>query len=122
MSEPKSSKSPAAHRRRVIRDLAVVADSVPTAYVESPLEMTLARASRVVDTELAYIEKRQREPNGVGFVDAKTLLNLVSTLEKAVNISAALSDKQLSGMTEDELEAALVADLERIRAKKAKRT
>lgn len=109
--------SKALTRRRAA--VKAVAESVPTAYVESPIQTVLATIQSVIGTELAYIRQRQEQSERpMAPAEAKKLANLVQALEKSVNVGRELTAKELGGLSDAELEAELVAELERLRAKK----
>ena len=116
-------KLPPKTRRKVLAELARVEASVPITYVEAPIAKVLATANHIVATELAFIQRAQSTSEvAMSGPDSKRLLNLVSALEKSTAISGKLSDAELNSLSDAELEAELLAELERIRAKKKGKT
>lgn len=107
-----------ARRRRMAKDIRTVAASVPVAYVESPLETVLASVQRVVSVELAFMEQAQAEDGKpMSPAEAKKLSNLMNALERSVSVGREITEKEGAAMSEEELEAQLVLELERIRAR-----
>lgn len=109
-----------ARKRRLVKDLVVVAEDAPVAYVESPMQTVLASVQRIVGVELAYLEATQATGVPMPAGDAKKLLNLISALEKSVSVGRELSDAELGKMSDDELTAQLTAELESLRTRSTK--
>ena len=107
-------------RRRAIAEVANVASMAPTAYVESPVHTVLSQAHRIIETELAFIERAQRGPNPAAMspADAKKFAALVAAFERTVTISREADETQMAALSDADIEAQLVAELERMRSKK----
>lgn len=89
--------------------------------MEAPIAKVLATANHIVATELAFIQRDQATAGApMSEKDAKRLLHLVSALEKSTTIGRQLSEAELTSLSDAELETELLAELERIRAKKPK--
>ncbi len=106
-------------RRRVVGAIAKMAPLVPETYVESPVQTVLGSAHRIVETELAFIERKQKDSQApMSPADAKKFASLVAAFEKAVMIGKALDDEELKGLTKDQLDQKLIEAVEAERALK----
>lgn len=113
--------------RRKSAEVPVIAveAAVPMAYVESPIETVLASARRIVAAELAYMERAQFHPDSgapipMSPADSKKFSNLMGALERAVTIGDSFSKRELAEMDDATLENELLAELERVRARRIK--
>jgi hypothetical protein len=110
-------ETPLAVRRRRMAGIAAVAASVPTTYVEPPIVAVLARIQRIAETEFAFIERAQNQPDAkpMSPLEAKKFSNLVASYEKAVTVGTTVREEEMAGLTDEQLEAQLLAELERMR-------
>ena len=105
---------PSPKRKRVVGALAKVAPTVPTAYVESPVQTVLGAAHRIVETELAFMERKQKVPNAAPMTpaEAKKFANLIGAFERSIAIGQALEDRELKDLSNEDLDRKLVEALE----------
>jgi len=118
--DPDVPRSSRLARRRAIAQVAETASMAPTAYVESPIHTVLGQAHRIIETELAFIEARQKgpKPEAMSPADAKKFAALVAAFERTVTIGRETDETQMAALSDTDLEAQLVAELERMRSKK----
>lgn len=104
--------------RRATASVKNAAESEPTVYVVPPIANALDSIQSVVATEVAHMAKQQRNGTPMDLKDAKKLATLTAALAQATNTKRDLSEDELSGMSDEDVEAALVAELESIRSKR----
>jgi len=109
-----------ARRRKALAEVAAVADMAPTAYVESPIHTVLSQAHRIIETELAFMEARQKgpKPEAMSPADAKKFAALVGAFERTITIGRDVDETQMAVLSDEDLEDQLVAELERMRSKR----
>jgi hypothetical protein len=107
--------------RRAAEALRKQGRQAPLVFVVPPLATALEAVQSVVSTEVAYMQQIQRLGAPMNFTDAKKLQALTSSLTATISAKRDLSDQELGAMTDEELEARLVSELEDIRAKRSKR-
>lgn len=96
------------------------AKRAPLVFVVPPLATALEAVQSVVATEVAYMQQIQRQGTAMGITEAKKLQALTSSLVATIGAKRDLTDQELEGMSDEQLEARLVAELEEMRAKKKK--
>lgn len=93
----------------------------PLVFVVPPLATALDAIQSVVATEVAFIQQEQaRDNTRLDAQDAKKLQALTGALAQSISAKRTLTDDELGKMSDEELEAALVEELEELRAKRSK--
>lgn len=119
-------KIPALARRRKTRDEldAAKADRLagkqaPLTFVIPPLATTLQNIQSVIATEVSFMQQEQRGLVRLDAQAAKKLQALTSALSQSLHTESELKQSQLDDMSDEELETALLAELEKLRTKRS---
>lgn len=108
-------------RRRAAREIAEVdsqSHAVTKSFVQPALATVLSNAQRIIATELAFIADDQSKGERMDAGQSKALQSLLSGLATTVTLEAAAKELDLDKLSDDQLEAQLVAELEQLRANK----
>jgi hypothetical protein len=106
--------------RRAARGMKKAEQAAPLVFVVPPLAIALEAIQSVVATEVGFMQQEQQQLVRLSATDAKKLQALTSALAQSINTKKELSEEELGNMTDEELETQLVAELERLRAKRVK--
>lgn len=90
----------------------------PLTFVVPPLATTLQNIQAVIATEVSFMQQEQRQEVRLDLNDAKKLQALTSALSQSINTEAEIKQGALDDMSDEELETALLEELEKIRSKR----
>lgn len=95
-------------------------EAAPLTFVIPPVAELLGTIQAVAGNELRAMLKDQQVDGDrrLSNDDAKKLATLTDAVVKATNAANDLSDEEMGKLSDDDVEVELVAELERIRAKK----
>lgn len=108
-----------ARKRRYVKEMRVAQIAAPITFVISPIQELLGTVQAIAGTELRKMAKdTEGEDRRMSEGETRKLATLTEAAVKANEAGARISESDLESMSDEQLETALVAELERIRAKR----
>jgi hypothetical protein len=109
-----------ARKRQLAKGVRAVQVAAPLTFVIAPIQELLGTVQSIAGTELRKLAKDTTEnpERRMSEGEARKLATLTEAAVKAHEAGARISESDLESMTDEQIETAMLAELERIRAKR----
>lgn len=108
-----------ARKRRFAGDLRIAHAAAPLTFIISPIQELLGSVQAIAGSELRKMALDMEGPDRrMSEGEARKLSTLTEAAVKAYDATTRVSESDLETMSDEQLETAMLAELERIRAKR----
>lgn len=110
-----------ARKRRFVKEMRVAQVAAPITFVISPIQELLGTVQAIAGAELRKMQLDTEGPDRrMSEGEARKLATLTEASVKAHDATTRVSESDLETMSDDQLETAMLSELERIRSKRGK--